>query len=61
MGLLHVSKMKFRLPVPHVFTKRKANYYAEDEQLMDRSSMATSSQVIVARVHKFMVFKYRHE
>ncbi|KAJ9557098.1 hypothetical protein OSB04_011712 [Centaurea solstitialis] len=42
MGLLYVSKMKFRLPVPHVFTnKRKANYYAEDEQQMDRSSMAT--------------------
>ncbi|XP_024966298.1 DNA polymerase zeta catalytic subunit isoform X1 [Cynara cardunculus var. scolymus] len=44
MGHLHVSKMKFRLPVPHVFTRRKANYYVEDEQPMDQSSIATNSQ-----------------
>ncbi|XP_071725510.1 DNA polymerase zeta catalytic subunit-like [Rutidosis leptorrhynchoides] len=44
MGHLHVSNMKFRHPVPHVFTKRKANDYAQHKQQMDKFSKATNSQ-----------------
>ncbi|CAH1444198.1 unnamed protein product [Lactuca virosa] len=44
MGHLHLSKMKFRNPVPHVFTKRKATYYPQHKQHVDNSSMASISQ-----------------
>ncbi|CAI9261304.1 unnamed protein product [Lactuca saligna] len=44
MGHLHLSKMKFRHPVPHVFTKRKATYYPQHKQHVDNSSMASTSQ-----------------
>ncbi|KAM0040492.1 putative DNA-directed DNA polymerase [Helianthus debilis subsp. tardiflorus] len=44
MGHLHVSKMKFRHPVPHVFTKKKSTYDGQHKQQMDNSFMATNSK-----------------
>lgn len=61
MGHLHLSKMKFRHPVPHVFTKRKATYYPQHKQHVDNSSMASTSQVIVIKVHKLMVFGHEQD
>ncbi|KAD5317907.1 hypothetical protein E3N88_17853 [Mikania micrantha] len=43
MGHLHVSKIKFRHPVPHVFTK-KMNLDGQHKQQMNNSFMATNSQ-----------------
>ncbi|KAL4556311.1 hypothetical protein LXL04_038958 [Taraxacum kok-saghyz] len=63
MGHLHVSKMKFRHPLPHVYTKRKSNHNAQHKQHPDNinSSMAYTSQVIVVKVHKFTLFGYGHD
>ncbi|KAI3694970.1 hypothetical protein L1987_77956 [Smallanthus sonchifolius] len=44
MGHLHVSKMKFRHPVPHVFTKKKLNFNGQHKQQMDNSFIATNSK-----------------
>ncbi|KAK9070718.1 hypothetical protein SSX86_011120 [Deinandra increscens subsp. villosa] len=43
MGHLHVSKMKFRHPVPYVFTK-KSNYDGQYKEQMNNSFMATNSK-----------------
>ncbi|XP_076930223.1 DNA polymerase zeta catalytic subunit-like [Bidens hawaiensis] len=44
MGHLHVSKMKFRYPVPHAFTKKKSTYDGQHKQQMDMSFMSTKSK-----------------